>query len=109
MKPSTRYTPAQIAALPLPAGRLSAQVFETPDIELRHYAPRETDTQTPHDRDELYFVISGRGSFVRNGTAVPFEPGDALFAAAGEQHRFENFTPDFATWVVFYGRKEGAP
>jgi hypothetical protein len=32
---------------------------------------------------------------------------DALFARAGEPHRFEDCSPDFATWVIFYGPKGG--
>ena len=103
MPTPTRFTPAEMAALPLPAGRLSAQAFITEDVELRHYAPRDGDPQTPHARDELYFVIEGRGRFERGGTVVDFAPGDVLFAAAGETHRFVDFTPDFATWVLFYG------
>lgn len=106
MTAPTRYTPAHMAALPLPAGRLSVQAFETAEVELRYYAPRGADPQTPHDRDELYFVIAGSGRFVRAGTAVTFGPGDALFAAAGEDHRFEDFSDDFATWVVFYGTRK---
>jgi mannose-6-phosphate isomerase-like protein (cupin superfamily) len=105
----TRITPAEMAALPLPAGRLSAQAFETSEIELRHYAPRGTDPQVPHTRDELYFVIAGSGTFVCGGGSVPFAPGDVLYAAAGEVHRFEGFTPDFSTWVVFYGPERSAP
>jgi hypothetical protein len=31
------------------------------------------------------------------------EPGTFLFVAAGQPHRFENFTADFAVWVFFYG------
>lgn len=29
------------------------------------------------------------------------------FVAAGVEHRFEDFTADFATWVVFWGPKGG--
>ncbi|MGE3848699.1 MAG: cupin domain-containing protein [Gammaproteobacteria bacterium] len=99
----TRLTPAAMAALPLPAGRLSVQALDSGDVELRYYAPRGSDEQTPHARDELYFVIAGSGSFVRAGASASFAPGDVLFAAAGEVHRFEDFTADFATWVLFYG------
>lgn len=99
----TRTRPQDIEALPLPPGRLSRQAFETPDLELRHYAPRGADEQTPHDRDEIYVVIAGTGHYRRGDERVSFGPGDVLFAAAGEDHRFEDFSPDFATWVVFYG------
>lgn len=101
--PPTRVTAAQAAALPFPPGRLSTLAFDTGAVELRHYAPKATDAQTPHDRDELYIVISGSGHFRREAERVPFGPGDVLFAAAGETHRFEDFTADFATWVLFYG------
>ncbi len=35
--------------------------------------------------------------------AVIISTGDFLFVPAGVEHRFENFTSDFATWVFFYG------
>jgi len=73
----------------------------------RYYAPRGTDPQAPHTRDEVYVVTSGRGWFVRGDERVPFEPGDALFVAAGVEHRFEDFTDDFGTWVLFYGPEGG--
>ncbi len=102
----TRITPAAAAALPFPAGRASSLVIGTPDIEVRHYAPKDVDNQTPHDQDELYFVISGTGTFERGSEKVPFAPGDVLFVAAHEPHRFSGFTDDFATWVLFYGTKK---
>ena len=103
----TRLTPLDMAALPLPPGRLSRKAFDTGTIELRFYAPQGADRQVPHDRDELYFVAAGTGWFVRERERVAFAPGDVLFAAAGETHCFEDFTPDFATWVLFYGPARG--
>ena len=88
-------------------GRLSALLLEHGSLEVRYYAPQGTDPQTPHPRDELYVVASGRGWFVRGPERVPFEPGDALFVAAGVEHRFEDFSSDFGTWVVFYGPEGG--
>jgi hypothetical protein len=32
-----------------------------------------------------------------------------LFVPAGQIHRFENFSSDFAVWVVFYGPEGGEP
>ena len=99
----TRIRPADLAAQPLSPGRLSRQAFDTGDIELRYYAPNQVDRQVPHERNELYFVASGAGTYVREGERLPFRAGDVLFAAAGEAHRFEDFTGDFAAWVLFYG------
>src|SRR5207248_10431926 len=69
--------------------------------------PAKVDTQKPHTRDGLYAVISGTGTFVVGGDRRPFGPGEVLFAAAGVEHRFEDFTDDFATWVFFYGPPGG--
>jgi mannose-6-phosphate isomerase-like protein (cupin superfamily) len=99
----TRITPAEAAAITLQPGRLSALVGRTADVEVRHYAPLGSDKQTPHDRDELYVVISGRGKFRRGEALVDFAPGDLLFCEARVVHRFEGFTDDFACWVVFFG------
>jgi mannose-6-phosphate isomerase-like protein (cupin superfamily) len=94
---------AAALALPLPEGRRSSEVFFDGDLEIRLYAPKGHDPQTPHDRDELYIVASGQGKF-HAGTAVyAFTPGTLLFVGAHETHRFEDFSDDFAVWVVFYG------
>ncbi len=71
------------------------------------YTPKEIDIQTPHDQDELYFIHSGKGELVIDGERHLFEPGMVFFVAANVQHRFENFSPDFLTWVVFWGPKGG--
>jgi mannose-6-phosphate isomerase-like protein (cupin superfamily) len=76
--------------------------FESGDVSLGIYAPRGVDQQEPHDKDEFYFVISGRGQFVHGDERSPFAPGDALFVPAGEVHRFEDFSDDFSAWVVFW-------
>jgi len=107
MKLPTRLTPDEMAGLPLPPGRLSRLAFDGGGVELRFYAPVSIDQQVPHDRDELYFVARGRGAFLRADERVTFEPGDVLYAAAGEQHRFVDFSDDLAVWVLFYGPRLG--
>ena len=71
------------------------------------YAPRGSDDQDPHTQDELYIVVSGSGRFVKNGDERPFQPNDAIFVEAGAEHRFVDFTDDFATWVIFWGPQGG--
>jgi hypothetical protein len=36
-----------------------------------------------------------------------WKAADALFVAAGTEHRFEDFSEDFATWVVFTRPRKG--
>ncbi len=80
---------------------ICALAHGTMSVEL--YAPIAQDLQTPHLQDELYFIQSGQGELIVNGERQPFEPGMVFFVAAGVEHRFENFTADFTTWVVFWG------
>ncbi len=82
------------------AGRLSKQVLNKSGLEVRWYRPPNPDMQAPHDRDEVYVVVTGHGEFVRVGTRIHFSPGDLLIAARGEEHRFENQTPDTALRVI---------
>ena len=83
------------------------KVLEHGSMEVELYAPRGVDGQTPHSRDELYVVVSGTGEFVNGPDRHPFRPGDVLFVPAGVEHRFEDFSDDFAAWVVFYGPEGG--
>ncbi|HLZ84968.1 MAG TPA: cupin domain-containing protein [Caulobacteraceae bacterium] len=76
-------------------------------MKLGLYAPAGSDDQTPHGQDELYFVISGTGFFLKNGERRAFAPQDAIFVEAGAEHRFVDFSPDFAAWVVFWGPEGG--
>ena len=71
------------------------------------YSPKMVDTQGPHKQDELYFVISGSGKIMKNDEAAQFKTHDAIFVEAGSDHRFFDFTDDFATWVVFWGPEGG--
>jgi mannose-6-phosphate isomerase-like protein (cupin superfamily) len=96
-----------MSRLPTAAGERFATVFERGTLSVEIYAPRGTDPQKPHSRDEIYFVVSGNGEYVCGENRQPFAASDFLFAAAGEIHRFENFTDDLVLWVVFYGPEGG--
>ena len=96
-----------LAKLPRANGEHSVILFEHGSLLVKVSAPRGTNTQQPHSRDEVYIVAQGTGEFVHGETRMPFAPGDFLFVAAGEDHHFENFTDDLAVWVLFYGPEGG--
>ncbi len=103
-----RLDPADyLRHIPGNAGERSTLVFEHGSLTVKLYAPRGTDTQTPHTRDEAYIVIGGRGMFVCGEERNPFEPSDVLFVPAGVPHRFEDFSDDLLLWVLFYGPEGG--
>ena len=96
-----------LARLPGPKGERFATVFEHGSLEVEVYAPRGTDLQTPHTRDEVYIVVEGSGEFIHGRRRERFWPGDFLFVPAGVEHRFVGFTEDFLVWVIFYGPEGG--
>ena len=90
-----------LARLPGSAGERFATVIEHGTLTVEIYAPRGTDPQTPHTRDEVYVVMSGSGWFVNGPERHRFGPGDVLFVPAGVAHRFEEFSDDLALWAMF--------
>lgn len=90
-----------------PQGVRSASLLRHGSMELKVYAPKGSDPQEPHTRDELYVVIKGHGRFDNGGVITRFEAGDAIFVPAHRPHRFVEFSEDFATWVIFYGPEGG--
>ncbi|MEO8717233.1 MAG: cupin domain-containing protein [Burkholderiales bacterium] len=107
MKRPWHATTQAAAAVPLPPSRHSAEILRHGSLEMRWYAPRGADPQTLHDRDEVYVVASGRAAFVRGGERVAVAAGDLLFVPAAMEHRFEELSDDFGTWVMFYGPRGG--
>jgi mannose-6-phosphate isomerase-like protein (cupin superfamily) len=106
--PEHRLTvPEALARLPGLAGERYVELFQHGTLSVELYAPRGSDPQTPHTRDEVYVVVQGNGQFRNGNTRHPFGPGDLLFVPAGVVHRFEDFTDDLALWVIFYGPEGG--
>jgi mannose-6-phosphate isomerase-like protein (cupin superfamily) len=95
------------ALLPTPQGKRSATVFEHGTLQVKLYAPRGADPQSPHVRDEVYVVACGEGWFVNGQHRHRFGPNDVVFAKAGVAHRFEDFSDDLLVWVFFYGPEGG--
>lgn len=86
--------------------------FEHGTLQVKLYIPRGAngelvDPQTPHTRDELYVVARGNGVFFNGETRRKALVGDLIFAPTGKAHRFEEFSEDFAVWVMFYGPEGG--
>jgi quercetin dioxygenase-like cupin family protein len=99
-----------LSKLPLPAtakwplGAWDAQMMAHGTMSVSIFAPKGTDFRTSHEQAELSMVVAGSGEFVYDGEVHSFAPGDVLFAAAGVEHRFTRFTPDFVARVVFMAR-----
>ena len=77
-------------------------VHESSGLELGVYvlvAP-EPDRQQPHDDDEVYVVLEGRGTLDVEGDLLDLNEGQAAFVRAGAAHQFVGYE-QLAVLVVF--------
>jgi mannose-6-phosphate isomerase-like protein (cupin superfamily) len=77
-------------------------VHTSPGLELGVYvlvAP-EPDRQQPHDDDEVYVVLEGRGTLELEGVETPLEEGHGVFVPAGAEHRFTGYE-QLSVLVIF--------
>jgi mannose-6-phosphate isomerase-like protein (cupin superfamily) len=51
----------------------------------------EADHQQPHEWDEIYVVLEGRGTLTVEGEEIPVEEGRAVYVKAGAEHRFTGY------------------
>lgn len=117
-----RVSPGDAQDLPKDPGHPSVRMLAHGSMEVRWFRPEPGTQHQPHDRDEVYFVVSGTAMFKRGSDSHPFDEagldvqgpqvvpvsqGDILFVPAGAYHDFDTTSPDFAVWAVFYGPEGG--
>ena len=61
----------------------------------------DQDQQSPHDTDEVYYVLEGRASFLVEDQRMDVQPGSVLFVAKGKNHRFVDIAEDLSVLVFF--------
>lgn len=59
------------------------------------------DHQTPHARDEIYYVMGGRAEIVVEGKRRRIGPGDVIYVRRDAEHRFEKIDADLSLLVIF--------
>ena len=80
-------------------------VHESPGLEIGVYvlvAP-EPDRQQPHEDDEVYYVLEGRGTLDVEDETVELEEGHAVFVPAHAEHRFSSY--EVLSLLVVFERK----
>ena len=61
----------------------------------------EKDPQSPHQEDELYYVVSGRARMKAGDEDQPVNAGTVIFVAANIEHRFYDVQEDLTVLVFF--------
>ncbi|MEZ0472839.1 cupin domain-containing protein [Luteimonas sp. B3_2_R+30] len=63
----------------------------------------------PHDKDEIYYVLSGRGVFVLDGEAHEVGPGDAMLTRPGSTHALQQAGDADLEILIVYPNKAAPP
>lgn len=95
------------AQIPGRDGERSVLALNRGTLDIRLSIPLAPNVQTPHEQDEIYFVVRGQGTLVHAGHRTSFGAGDILFVAAGVDHHYSDFSADLVLWRVFYGAVGG--
>ena len=90
------------------AGTLYREFLSVPDLSAGLYVLEvgARDPQSPHTEDELYYVVSGRGSITVDDERRDVMAGSLVFVAAHVPHHFRDITERLVILVVF-GPAEG--
>ena len=59
------------------------------------------DPQSPHEEDELYYVVRGRARIRAGAEDQAVSGGSVIFVAAGVEHRFYDITDELVVLVFF--------
>jgi len=66
-----------------------------------HLPAGSKDLQSPHDEDEVYFVLSGRGRMRVEGEDRAIAPGSVLYVRATSRHSFIEIEEEITLLVFF--------
>ncbi len=60
-----------------------------------------TDKQTPHQEDEIYYVVRGRAKMRLGREERSISQGDVIFVEKNLEHRFFDIAEELALLVIF--------
>lgn len=59
------------------------------------------DHQSPHEEDEIYYVVDGRAIFEAGAERRDVRTGSIIYVAARQPHRFTNISEELRVLVFF--------
>lgn len=84
-------------------GKLYHEFLRVPSMSAGLYTLRAgvMDPQKPHNEDELYYVVRGRGKIFVGGEDRAVQAGSVVFVSAHVDHRFHSIEEDMDVLVFF--------
>lgn len=85
------------------SGSLYLEFLRVPALSAGLYvlAAGAEDPQSPHQEDEVYAVLSGRGAIRVGDEDRPVEPGSIVVVPARVEHRFHSIKEELELLVFF--------
>ena len=85
----------------LPKSRYFIDVMDTPTmaVGIINLKKDQKDTQQPHTSDEIYYVISGRGTIEIDGIKNEVNPGKIIYITKKIHHSFHAISNEL---IVLY-------
>jgi len=84
-----------------PKSTYFVNVIDTPIMEVGiiNLKENQKDTQQPHESDEIYYVVSGIGKIVIDGSEQDVNPGKIIYIPKNIPHYFQTITNEL---IVLY-------
>lgn len=94
---------AELRALHAKRGIPYLEFLRVPDLSCGLYRlpAGSLDLQSPHDEDEVYHVLEGRGRVRVEGQERAVGPGSILYVRASSEHSFFEIEEDMTLLVFF--------
>jgi quercetin dioxygenase-like cupin family protein len=85
------------------SGRSYLEFLREPSLSVGLYVLPQggVDPQEPHTEDEVYYVVSGRGSLKVGEQSREVAAGAIVFVKAGVEHRFHTIAEELVVLVFF--------
>ncbi len=80
-----------------------SEIFHTDSMQcgLYHLKKGSKDMQTPHDEDEMYYVLEGRARLRIGDTVQEVTAGTLMYVSATQEHSFFEIEEDMTLLVLF--------
>src|SRR4029079_3854852 len=101
---------AELVAWREQTGELYHEFLRRPSMSLGLYVldAGADDPQSPHDEDEVYYVVAGRAAITVAGERRDVVAGSVVFVPAGAEHRFHDIAERLELLVVFAPAQSGS-
>ncbi len=97
------FTLGEVEAAHAAAGQMWHEFLRVPDLSVGLYVipAGGVDPQSPHNEDEVYFVLSGRGVLAICEQEFVAEAGSIFYVARHNPHRFHSISEELRVLVFF--------